>query len=229
MSENTVSVLVVDDDFMIAQLHAQYVAQQEGFRVLGSAQSCKQALSMTKERRPDLVVLDVYLPDRSGLEVVRSVRAAKLPCDFILITAARELQIVEEAFRLGIFDYLIKPFGLELLQEALLKYLQFRAHLQSSREADQGFVEGLKGLRASRVLAAPHAPKGVDARTLERIVQVLKKAEEPSNAEHLAHLAGVSRSTARVYLQHLVDQGAAEKLLHYGAVGRPQTLFRTKT
>lgn len=227
MKDDRLRVLVVDDDFMIAGLHAKWVEQAPGCALVGVAHTCKQALAMTRQLRPDLIVLDVYLPDRPGLEVARGVRAANIPCDFILITAAKEVGVIEEAFRLGIFDYLLKPFRLELLEASLRKYQQFRSHLRSSREPDQVFVEGLKSLRAART-AAPEAPKGIDARTLERIGQILREATQPSSAEQIAQQAGVSRSTARAYLNHLVKQGTADQLLQYGSVGRPQVLFRSK-
>jgi response regulator of citrate/malate metabolism len=231
MSADRIRVLVVDDDFMIAKLHARWVEQEEGFELAGVAHTCKQALQLTRQLRPDLLVLDVYLPDRPGLEVARGLRAANVPCDFILITAAREVTVIEEAFRLGMFDYLAKPFRMELLGEALRKYARFRSQLRGAGgEPDQGFVEGLKSLRAAPAApAAPaDAPKGIDARTLERIVQVLGALEQPASAEQIAQRAGVSRSTARAYLVHLVKQGAAEELLQYGSVGRPQVRFRAR-
>jgi response regulator of citrate/malate metabolism len=220
-------VLVVEDDFMIAQLHARCVEQEPECQLVGMAPSCNQALSMTQQLKPDLVVLDVYLPDKSGLEVVRAARADGIHCDFILITAAKEIEVIEEAFRLGIFDYLIKPFGLDLLRESLQKFLQFQARLRSSNEHDQSFVEGLKSLRPVRAAQA-QAPKGIDARTLERIERILRAAAEPSSVELVAQSAGVSRPTARAYLNHLVKQGAADTFLRYGAVGRPQVFFCMK-
>jgi response regulator of citrate/malate metabolism len=229
VSEDVIRVLVVDDDFMIAQLHARCVGQENGFQLVGVAHSCKQALSMLKQLKPNLVVLDVFLPDRPGLEVARGARAANIPCDFILITAAKEVRVIEEAFQLGIFEYLLKPFRLDLLGETLRRYLQFRNRLRSSQEPDQGFVEGLKSLRASRSASPqPQGQKGIDTRTLERIVQILRSAPQPSSAEQVAQQAGVSRSTARAYLTHLVKQGAADETLQYGTVGRPQVLFRAK-
>jgi response regulator of citrate/malate metabolism len=228
MSEGKIQVLVVDDDFMIARLHARCVEQEPGFELAGIAHTCKQALAATRQLQPDLLVLDVYLPDRPGLEVARALRAAALPSDFILITAAREKAVAEEAFRLGMFDYLVKPFKLELLGEALRKYRAFREQLRASgTEADQRFVEGLKSLRGARAAEA-ETPKGIDARTLERIARALAAEEQPSSADRIAQRAGVSRSTARAYLNHLVRQGAAEELLQYGSVGRPQVLFRAR-
>lgn len=228
MALEPLAVLVVDDDFRIAQLHARYVEQQEGYRLVGVAHDCAEALAKARELRPDLVILDVYLPDRSGIEVVRGIRDAQLRCDVILITAAKELEIMDEAFRLGIFDYLLKPFGPDILKDALAKFRQYRAQLDSSSEPDQGFVEGLKRLRAARAPAALQPQKGIDARTLERIAGILRSAEAPSTAEQIGRLAGVSRSTARVYLNHLVERGDADQVLQYGTVGRPQVLFRRK-
>jgi response regulator of citrate/malate metabolism len=228
VSGDRVKVLVVDDDFMIARLHARSVEQEPGFELAGVAHTCKQALALTRQLRPDLLVLDVYLPDKPGLEVARGLRAASLPCDFILITAAREVAVIEEAFRLGMFDYLAKPFRMELLGEALRRYLTYRAELRSAaKEPDQRFVEALKSLRGARTAPA-EAEKGIDARTLERIEKALAGLVQPGSAEQIAQLAGVSRSTARAYLTHLVKRGAAEELLQYGSVGRPQVLFKAK-
>ena len=228
MPIDPLKVLVVDDDFRIAQLHAKYVAQQDGYVLVGIAHDCAGALDKAHELKPDLVILDVYLPDRSGIEVVRGIREAQLRCDVILITAAKEIEIIDEAFRLGIFDYLLKPFGPDIFKDALAKFRQFREQLRSEAEPDQGFVEGLKRLRATRAPSALHPQKGIDARTLERVTAILKAADEGRTAEQIGRLAGVSRSTARLYLNHLVECGQADQVLQYGGVGRPQVLFNAK-
>ncbi len=95
MPAEPLRVLVVDDDFRIAQLHGKYVEQQEGYALVGTAHDCAGALARARELRPDLVILDVYLPDRSGIEVVRGIREAQLRCDVILITAAKEIEIID--------------------------------------------------------------------------------------------------------------------------------------
>jgi response regulator of citrate/malate metabolism len=232
MNRENYRVIVVDDDFMIAKLHGKYVDQQEGYELIGIAHNYEQTLSRIREYPPDLIILDVYLPDRSGIEVLRTIRSEKIPCDVILITAAKEIDIIEEAFRLGIFDYLIKPFDLDLLKDTLIKYNLFKTHLQSHLQSpvqpNQEFVEGLKKFRAAKPLAVQHMQKGIDNRTLERIKQCLMKDREHRGAEQIAHLAGVSRSTARAYLDYLIEQGVAEESLQYGTIGRPQRLFRMK-
>jgi response regulator of citrate/malate metabolism len=221
-------VLVVDDDFMIARMHGKYIEQQEGYQAVGIANNFEQAMTLARELRPDLILLDVYLPDRSGIEALRAIRGEQLPCDVILITAAREIEIIEDAFRLGIFDYLIKPFDLDLLREALGKYRQFKSHLLLGVQPDQKFVEGLKLLRAAKPASTPQAPKGIDVRTLELVKNALALDRDYRTAEQVAQAVGFSRSTARAYLDHLFEQGELEELLHYGTVGRPQRQFRLK-
>jgi response regulator of citrate/malate metabolism len=221
-------VLVVDDDFMIARMHAKYIEQQDGYQAVAIANNCEQAMALAREFQPDLILLDVYLPDRSGIEALRAIRGEQIPCDVILITAAREIEIIEDAFRLGIFDYLIKPFDLDFLREALRKYRQFKCHLQQGGEPDQKFVDGLKHLRAAQPAALQQTPKGIDVRTLELVRQSLAQDSEFRTAEQVAQAAGVSRSTARAYLDYLLEKGHIEELLHYGSVGRPQRQFRLK-
>lgn len=228
MVRGKLRVMVVDDDFMIANLHGKYIDQQEGYELAGVAHNYEQTIARVKEFQPDLLLLDVYLPDQSGIEVLRTIRTGNLPCDIILITAARELTVIEEAFRLGIFDYLIKPFDLSLLKDTLEKYRRFKVHLQSSVQPDQKFVEGLKKLRAVHSSPAQQVQKGIDTRTLERIMEIMRQDNECRTAEQFAVLTGVSRSTARAYLDFLVTRGVAEEFLQYGAVGRPQRLFRIK-
>jgi len=228
MKRMPIRVLVVDDDFMIAQMHGKYIEQQDGYELAGIAHNFEQTMAMAREARPDLILLDVYLPDRSGIEALRTIRTENIPSDIILITAAKEIDIIEDAFRLGIFDYLIKPFDLALLQGALEKYRQFRSHLLLAVQPDQRFVEGLKKFRSAKPVSAQQMQKGIDSRTLERIRHCLAQEAEPRTAEQIAVVAGVSRSTARAYLDYLIEQGIAEEFLQYGAVGRPQRLFRLK-
>ncbi|TDF95139.1 response regulator [Paenibacillus piri] len=220
--------LVVDDDFMIARVHASYIEQQEGYELAGVAGSFEQTIDQARKLKPDLLILDVYLPDRSGIDVLRTLRSEKISCDVILITAAKEIGTIEEAFQLGIFDYLIKPFDLDLLQDTLKKYRQFKIHLQSPATPDQQFVEGLKKFRSAKSINLQQPQKGIDLRTLERIKQSMALEDQPCSAERIAHMAGVSRSTARAYLEYLIEQGTANEFLQYGTVGRPQRLFCLK-
>ena len=222
-------VLVVDDDFMIAKMHGKYIASQQSYSLAGIAYNYEQALSIAIESQPDLLLLDVYLPDQSGIELVRTIRSRSIPCDIILITAAKERETVEEGFRLGVFDYLFKPFDLDQLQHVLIKYAQFKTRLSSSVHWTQESLDDLKKLRSpSSSVPAGQLHKGIDNRTLERIKQYLGETKEFQNVDQIAQRAGVSRSTVRNYMTFLVEENIVEEFLQYGTVGRPQRLYRIR-
>jgi len=227
LSQGFIRVVVADDDFMIAGLHQKFIEAEPGFTVVGIGYNAHQTLDLIEHERPDLLVLDVYLPDKSGLEVLSQIRLKKYACDVILITAAKELKIVEEAFRFGIFEYLMKPFALERLGVSLRKYALFRSHLSAATTAvNQGLVDQLNSIRSSVTPSKPLNESGIDTRTLERIRGALQSVSHPCTAEDIASLAGVSRSTARTYLEYMIEKGIAEEQLLYGNVGRPRRLFR---
>ncbi|MFF4622295.1 response regulator [Nonomuraea jabiensis] len=117
-----IDVLVVDDDFMVAKVNSGFVNQIEGFRVIGTAGSGEQALERIAELHPDLVLLDLYLPDVFGLDVITRMRAAGHDCDVIVISAARELDAVRGAARRGVSNYLLKPFDVDDLRVRLERY-----------------------------------------------------------------------------------------------------------
>ncbi len=223
--ERKLTAVVVDDDFMIARVHAKFIDGQFAYRVVGTAYTGEQAFDIVTQTCPDLLILDIYLPDQSGLDVLGKIRAKKIPCDVILITAANELHVVEEGFRLGIFDYLMKPFNLTRLGESLQKYAHFKKHLTSSSRINQDTVDHLRQIRATGAIYRNTTESGIDQRTLERVKLAIDKAGHACTAEDVAKIAGVSRSTARTYLDYLVESHAVMEELSYGAVGRPRRLF----
>src|ERR1700694_6069232 len=112
-----IRTLVVDDDYRVADLHCAYVERVNGFEVAGRAHTGVEALLSVDQLRPDLVLLDIYLPDMSGLEVLQRLREDDHPpVDVISITAAREVDSLREAMRGGVVHYLIKPFLLPTLE-----------------------------------------------------------------------------------------------------------------
>ena len=224
MVKKLLQVLVVDDDFMIARVHAKYIEAQKGYSVVGVTHNFEETLILVHELHPDLLILDVYLPDRSGIDLLRTIRSEGIPCDVILITASNELEVVEEGFRLGIFDYLIKPFDLEHLNESLLKYKQFKTRLAISPNLNQAIVDDLRKIRSTG--ANKELQTGIDFRTLERIKQCLRSTEGFQSVEVIAKLAEISRSTVRMYLTYLVEENLVEEKLLYGTVGRPQRVYQ---
>ncbi|MEU9116800.1 response regulator [Streptomyces sp. NPDC048483] len=224
-----IDVLVVDDDFHVAEINAAYVSQVPGFRVTGHAHTAAQALA-TLERTPvDLVLLDHYLPDETGLSLVRRLRQLGHRADVIMVTAARDVSTVQDAMRCGALQYLVKPFGFAGLRAKLEGYAALRrtvAGVGGRGEAGQEQVDRIFG--AFRTADSPHTelPKGHSAATVDLIRHALAEAARPLSAHEVAERTGVSRSTAQRYLKHLERAGRITLTLKYGDTGRPEHRYR---
>lgn len=216
-------VLVVDDDFMVAKLHSRYVAATEGFTVAGVAHTGAEALRVAERVRPDVVLLDVYLPDMDGVRVLRELRKAEgRPVDALFITAARDAQVIRAALRAGALHYLIKPFPQTALEEQLRHVASLRSRLDSLGEASQEDVDRIFGTRppGSREL-----PKGLASYTADLVERTLRDHADGMSASEYAEAGVLSRVSARRYLEYFADTGRAEVRLRYGTTGRPERRY----
>ncbi len=222
-----VRVLVVDDDLRIADLHKRFLEKDTDFEVVGLANTIADAREMIEILEPDLLLLDLFFPVDNGMDLLHQVRMGKKPCDVILITAAREIGFLQEAIRGGVFDYIVKPVFLPRLQEALRKFHDYFSQTYQETPLDQRVVDRLlhPGLK-SKVEKKSDMPKGIDTLTLSKVRTVFEAADTQSfNAEEVGKQIGVSRSTARRYLEYLVSEGFLTADLLYGAVGRPERRY----
>ncbi|KOG39893.1 response regulator [Streptomyces resistomycificus] len=223
---DTIDVLVVDDDFMVARVHRTFVERVEPFRVVGVAHSGEQAARAVDTLRPDLVLLDLYLPDLFGLDVIPRLRTAGHDCDVMVISAAREADTVRGAARHGVVDYLLKPFDFEDLRVRLERYAVQRGRLLAAVVRSQADVDRVLAGAAVPTSATGTLPKGMSVETAELIERTLRGAEGSLSAAECATLAGVSRVSARRYLEHFHSVGNAEVSLRYGSTGRPERRYR---
>ncbi len=219
-----IRTLVVDDDFRVAELHCAYVDRVKGFSMVGRAHSGGDALRAVERLRPDLVLLDIYLPDMSGFDVLQRLREEDRAVDVISITAAREVESLRAAMRGGVVHYLIKPFLFATFEEKLLSHASARERLVRLAQAEQGDVDRIFG--ALRTVRNEPLPKGRSDTTLELISQALGRSRSGLAATAVADAAGVSRVTARRYLDHLCQLGKAELTMRYGSPGRPEHRYR---
>jgi len=219
-----IKVLIVDDDFMVAKVHAGFIQRTPGFDVVGVAHTGAQALAETARLMPDLVLLDIHLPDINGLDLMHRLREVAPELDVLVISAAREVETVRKALRGGIVHYLIKPFSQTDLQERLEHYSSAYQSLASSKDvAEQADVNRVFGLdRTERPL-----PKGCSIETLKLVEAALHEADGDLSAAEVAVLLGTSRVSARRYLEYLHDEGALDVRLKYG-VGRPERRYVLK-
>jgi response regulator of citrate/malate metabolism len=215
-------VLVVDDDFMVAEIHRRFVDRVDGFRAVGVSRTGAEALSAARELRPHLILLDVFLPDMTGLEVLQQLRSEGDRVGVIMITAARELDTVSGALDGGAADYLIKPFEFPQLKAKLEAFAARADALESGRGVDQTLIDSLFGGPAGS--PAQVLPKGLGPETGRLVLDAVRDAGEVSAAE-CADLVGISRVSARRYLEHYLSVGALELRLQYG-LGRPERRYR---
>lgn len=153
--------------------------------------------------------------------------------DVLVVSSSRDQVTVRQALAAQVVGYLIKPFDREVLHDRLLAYAAERREREASdRDVPlaQGEVDRLLTTGSLRtVSAAPRTPvalpKGLSQVTLDRVLAALGPVT-PVSVDDVAAALGVSRATARRYLDHLVAVGAIDLAHRYGRRGRPQVLYR---
>jgi response regulator of citrate/malate metabolism len=221
-----IRVLIVDDDFMVAKVHAGFVEALDGFQVVGTAATGTAALDEVARLRPDLVLLDVYLPDMTGLDVLRALRASGSAADVVVISAARDVDSIRSALHGGVLHYLVKPFDRRTFEARLRDYAALRGDLAELSEADQSDVDRLFRSGPGAAARPGLMPKGITAETLELVREALREAgADGLSATECSARTGLARVSARRYLEHLAAQDEADVRQRYGTAGRPERRF----
>ena len=212
-----IRVLVVDDDFRVARVHASYCERVPGFEVVGTAHTAADAVRLAAETAPDLVLLDEYLPDRPGSTIIGDLAAS-----VVIVSAADDAATVRQALARGAVNYLLKPFAPTVLADRLLAFQRFHRALDGDRRLDQQAVDRAMRTLHEGDLTGSALPKGRSAVTADAIRDALRAAEEPMTAQAIAEEVGVSRATAQRYLADLTRAGRVHLGLRYGTTGRPE-------
>jgi two-component system CitB family response regulator len=244
-----IRTLIIDDDVAVAGIHHGFLLARGGFDVVSMAHTGQQGLDLAAELRPELVLLDIHLPDMSGLDVLQQLRGRQQALDVLVITASRELETVRGAMAGGVLHYLVKPFTSQALNERLDEYLILRRELAAGGAAgplDQDSIDRLvaptRRATASDTVAGPASepvavpaavsaarlPKGLSRPTLDAVIEALKSSQEDVSAAGMALQLGLSRVSARRYLEYLVIHGFARLTPRYGAAGRPENRYLWK-
>ena len=224
-----IRVLLVDDDALTLELHRDYLARLEDFEAVAECTGARAAIDAVLERGDeiDLVLLDVTMPDGTGLDVLRHVRARGAAVDVIAITGVRDADVVRQMVSLGVAQYLVKPFTFAVFRERLEQYREFRRRAQdASGPATQAEIDAMLG--AMRPSGHAELPKGLSAESLDRVSAAIR-AEGALTASETGERLGMSRVAARRYLEHLVEAGRVIRSPRYGTPGRPQTEYRWRS
>ena len=228
MPDSLLNVVVVEDEPVAAKAHATYVDRVDGFVCIATVGTSRDALQVLRENDVDVVLLDMNLPDRHGLDVVRAMRAAGHRADVIAVTSARDLDVVRAAVSLGVVQYVLKPFVFATLRDRLTAYRSYRLAVRADPPiATQADVDSL--FSGARPTIHERIPKGMTAELLDSVVATLRQSEGPLSSGELAMALGVSRVTARRYAEHLVTTGLARRSSRYSGAGRPEVEYALST
>ncbi|AIR71208.1 response regulator [Dickeya fangzhongdai] len=225
--ENKISVFLVEDNHDMAFFIESFIKKHPEFLLLGSADTLADARIAIAAQKPDLVMLDNYLPDGTGIDIMKHLRTTQPDIDVIFITAANDIDTIKTAIRHGACDYLVKPFMLERLEEALKNYLMFNRKVRQKSHLPQEEIDRV--IRQSIPYSAPAGfiyPKGIDELTLNQVRAAFSGENVQHTADSLSDTIGISKSTARRYLEYCKNIKLLEAHIQHGTVGRPQRFYR---
>ncbi|MFF2878203.1 response regulator [Gottfriedia sp. NPDC057991] len=232
MKKNLIEVLIVEDDSRIAEIHQRFIERIEGFSVIGIATNYQEAVDLIEILKPQLVLLDVYFPDMNGLDFLQWMKKHSILADVIMITASKEIDSVNKALHYGVFDFIIKPVIFDRFKKSLIRYVNYSNKVQSlqskSAYLTQEEIDGLIGKNNSIIGEQSIYPKGIDKLTLDKVLFAIKEVHNGMTAENIGLEIGVSRTTARRYLEYLVSEGKVLADLAYGTIGRPERVYLIK-
>lgn len=227
-----IEVLIVEDDPRVAEINRRFLEKMKGFKLVAIASSGEEAKEYLEVMKPQLVLLDVYLPDTLGMDLVWYIRQRYKETDIIMMTAAGETMMIQEALRGGVFDYLVKPIILDRFRHSLDKYKDHVQMLHSTKVMGQEEVDHLirRGERGdAEGFRTMSLPKGIDPMTLEKVERIVAANEGSGlTAEQVGKKLGASRTTARRYLEYLVSIERLRADLSYGTIGRPERRYHMK-
>lgn len=219
-----INVLIVEDDPMVVEVNSGFVKDIPGFVVTGVARTGSEALSLLEEKQFDLALLDIYLPDMDGFTLLQEIRKRGFSLDVIMVTAVQDAETVQNVFRYGAVDYIIKPFKFSRLRGALESYATMFERFNRKTTLNQEELDKLAFSRTQGDEAA-ELPKGLNEITLKQVMMCLVREFKPQSAEEVAVSLGLARVTARRYLEYLENTGKVDVQLQYGSVGRPVKKF----
>lgn len=228
MEKELIRVVVIEDDPMVQEINRQFIERVPSFRVVGVAGDGAEGIRLVEQLRPDLVVMDVFMPVQDGIRTLTELRATDQAVDVIVITAAKDKQTIQAMLRNGAMDYIIKPFQYERIKQALENYRAFLQQIGRTGSASQDEVDQLlfrKAAEQTKETETTVLPKGLHKVTLDQIMRHLAKESESMSAEDVAERVGIARVTARRYLDYLVKVGQVRLDVVYGGVGRPTNRY----
>ena len=214
-------VMIVEDDFRVSNIWKEFTHTMSEFQVCFEARNGAEALEYLENESIDLLIMDVYMPDIDGVQLLYEVRKKGLTFDVVVITAAKESHVISRILRMGVLDYIIKPCVLKRYQQALARYIVLQDVLKNE-ELEQSDLDQLLSRSSLPLEETRKLPKGMQEITMSKILSCFEQDPYARSAEELAKSTGLSLATVQRYLRYLAESGLAKKELIYGSQGRPE-------
>ncbi|MGE6516768.1 response regulator [Lysinibacillus sphaericus] len=225
-----IHVLLIEDDPMVREVNRQFIEQIEGFSLVGYAGNGIEGIDKIKELKPELVFMDIFMPEQDGIITLGKIREEHLAVDVIAVTAANDMPTVQRILHLGVYDYIMKPFTFERIEQTLKNYQAYKVKITGMQDLTQHDVDHLMQQRIPEQTSAPQVnqtieidelPKGFNRATLDKVLAYIQGSKEAVSAEEVSTYIGTARVTARRYLDFLEKQNLLKVDIQYGSVGRP--------
>lgn len=226
----TIHVLLIEDDPMVREVNRQFIERIEGFTLVGYAGNGIEGLEKVKVLKPDLVFMDIFMPEQDGMVTLGKIREEHLIVDVIAVTAANDMPTIQRILHLGVYDYIMKPFTFERIEQTLKNYQAYKAKMKDMQDLTQHDFDHLMQQRLPELNNTPipsqkieieELPKGFNRATLDKVLSYIEESNEAVSAEEVATYIGTARVTARRYLDFLEKQSKLKVDIQYGSVGRP--------
>ncbi|AGY76694.1 response regulator [Clostridium autoethanogenum] len=220
-----IKVLIVEDDPMVCELNKRYLSQINGFKLVDTASSFEEAVKVLKKSQIDLILLDIFMPGKNGLDLFKYIRKLNGEVDVIIVSAACDINVIKKSLHLGVVDYLIKPFEFERFNSALSSYRDAQNFIKGNNVINQKDLDNYILNKDQQTIS--NLPKGLDKNTLQNVwTSILKVGIDDFSTVELAEMMGMSRVSMRKYLEFLHRIGVLTMNIEYGLVGRPEYKYK---
>lgn len=229
-----IKVMIIEDDPMVRDINSKFTEKVEGFSMCGATGDISEAKDMLIKHKPQLLLLDIFLPKENGLEFLKWLRREEIRCDVMLITADSSVEAVQEAFRYGAIDYLVKPFTFQRFEEALIQYKKRYESIHSYKKLPQNLIDTYivqvdSGDKNTEIVDKGII-KGLNPHTYNQIWEHIESYKDRAfTSEELAEEIGMARVTVRRYVEYMYKENKLEVELEYGKVGRPSHIYKVKS
>jgi len=222
-----IKVLLIEDDPMVREVNRQFIECVNGFEIVGTAANGVEGFEKICTLKPDLVFMDIFMPEQNGIDTLRKIRKENISVDVISVTAANDMPTIQTILHLGVYDYIMKPFTFERMEQTLQNYRQFKQKVIGVQDITQQELDELmrKGQTEQQIEKLDHSltelPKGFNRATLDKVLNYLRECQTGASADEVASAIGVARVTARRYLDYMEKRNLIKVDIQYGSVGRP--------